>query len=139
MCVCVFFPSILDIKFVGRSSRGHTGGRSHRISHPPSFYMNILYLFVKTGPYNTVSTILCGTVPHPLQVVQKKGLRYCTKKRHKNTVEPIYSRTSSFSTLLIILYSSGPDRRNGCSPAPPDLLWLLTGTQRPPTIVVAKS
>ena len=37
VCVCVFFPSILDIKFVGRTSRGHTGGRSHRISHPPSF------------------------------------------------------------------------------------------------------
>ena len=26
VCVCVFFPSILDIKFVGRTSRGHTGG-----------------------------------------------------------------------------------------------------------------
>ena len=25
-----FFPFILDIKFVGRTSRGHTGGRSHR-------------------------------------------------------------------------------------------------------------
>ena len=36
MCVCVFFPFILDIKFVGCTSRGHTG-RSHRISHPPSF------------------------------------------------------------------------------------------------------
>ena len=36
MC-CVFFPSILDIKFVGRTSRGHTGGRSHRIFNPPSF------------------------------------------------------------------------------------------------------
>ena len=34
VCVCVFFPFILDIKFVGRTSRGHTGGRSHRISHP---------------------------------------------------------------------------------------------------------
>ena len=34
---CVFFPFILDIKFVGRTSRGHTEGRSHRISHPPSF------------------------------------------------------------------------------------------------------
>ena len=32
VCVCVFFPFILDIKFVGRTSRGHTGGRSHRIS-----------------------------------------------------------------------------------------------------------
>ena len=37
VCVCVSFPSILDIKFVGRTSQGHTGGRSHRISHPPSF------------------------------------------------------------------------------------------------------
>ena len=37
VCVCVFFPFILDIKFVGRTSRGNTGGRSHRISHPPSF------------------------------------------------------------------------------------------------------
>ena len=36
-CVCVFFPFIVDIKFVGRTSRGHTGGRSHMISHPPSF------------------------------------------------------------------------------------------------------
>ena len=31
VCVCVFFPFILGIKFVGRTSRGHTGGRSHRI------------------------------------------------------------------------------------------------------------
>ena len=37
VCVCVFFPSILDIKFVGRTSRGHTGGRSHRIFNLPSF------------------------------------------------------------------------------------------------------
>ena len=37
VCVCVFFPSILDIEFVGRTSRGHTGGRSHRIFNPHSF------------------------------------------------------------------------------------------------------
>ena len=37
VCVCIFFPFILGIKFVGRTSRGHTGGRSHKISHPPSF------------------------------------------------------------------------------------------------------
>ena len=36
-CVCVFFPFILDVRLVGRTSRGHTGGRSHTISHPPSF------------------------------------------------------------------------------------------------------
>ena len=34
----LFFSSfILDIKFVGLTSRGHIGGRSQRISHPPSF------------------------------------------------------------------------------------------------------
>ena len=38
MCVCVFVPVILDVKFVGCTSRGHTGGKSHRISHPPSFW-----------------------------------------------------------------------------------------------------
>ena len=37
VCVCVFFPFILDIKFVERTSRVHTRRRSHRISHPPSF------------------------------------------------------------------------------------------------------
>ena len=37
VCVYFFFPSILDIKFVGRTSRGHTGRRSHSISHPSSF------------------------------------------------------------------------------------------------------
>ena len=31
LCVCVFFPFTLFIKFVGRTSRGHTGERSHRI------------------------------------------------------------------------------------------------------------
>ena len=36
-CVCVFFPFILDIKFVGRTSRGHPGERSHSIFYPPSF------------------------------------------------------------------------------------------------------
>ena len=44
VCVCVFFPPfILDVKFVGCTSRGHTGGRSHRISHPPSFCDACLY------------------------------------------------------------------------------------------------
>ena len=33
----VFFAFILDIKFVGRTNRGHTRGKSHKISHPPSF------------------------------------------------------------------------------------------------------
>ena len=43
VCVCVFFPFILDVKFVGCTSRGHTGGRSHRVSDPPSFCGTCLY------------------------------------------------------------------------------------------------
>ena len=43
MCVCVFFPFILDAKFVECTSLGHTGGKSHRISHPPSFCGACLY------------------------------------------------------------------------------------------------
>ena len=45
VCVCVFFPIILDIKFVGHTSRGHTGARSHRIFHPPSFCGACLIFF----------------------------------------------------------------------------------------------
>ena len=37
VCMYVFFPFILDIKFVGRTSRSHTGGRPHRILYPPFF------------------------------------------------------------------------------------------------------
>ena len=37
LCVFVFFPFSLDVRLVGRASRGHTERRSHRISHPPSF------------------------------------------------------------------------------------------------------
>ena len=32
VCLCVFFPFILDIKFVGRTSRGHTGFLIHLLS-----------------------------------------------------------------------------------------------------------
>ena len=40
-CVCMFFfiPFIVDIKFVGRTSRGHTGGRPHRIFHFSSTFL----------------------------------------------------------------------------------------------------
>ena len=32
VCVCVFFPFILGIKFVGRTSGGHTGVLIHLLS-----------------------------------------------------------------------------------------------------------
>ena len=43
VCVCVFFPFVLDVKIVGCTSRGHKGERSQRIYHPPSFCSACLY------------------------------------------------------------------------------------------------
>ena len=40
---CVFFPFILDANLLGCTSRGQTEGRSHKISHPPSFCGACLY------------------------------------------------------------------------------------------------
>ena len=72
--LCVFFSFILDIKFVGRTSRGHTGGRSHRISHPPSFCgASLIFSREKDSdipfPRRPRSRILCTNdfiVLHPL-------------------------------------------------------------------------
>ena len=49
VCVCVFFLSILDIKFVRRTSRGHTGGRSHRIFNPYKF-SDLIHLYSTSLP-----------------------------------------------------------------------------------------
>ena len=46
VCVCVFFfPFILDVKFVGCTSRGHTGETSNRIFliHLPSAVMSLFF------------------------------------------------------------------------------------------------
>ena len=53
VCVCcVFFPFILDIKFVGRTSRGHLGGRSHRIViHLPSAVRALIFLARRIQPF----------------------------------------------------------------------------------------
>ena len=40
---------MLDIKFVGRTSRGHIGGRSHRTFHPPFFDGACFYFFLSEG------------------------------------------------------------------------------------------
>ena len=74
--MCVFFPFILDIKFVGRTSRGHTGGRSHRISHPDSFcYACLIFSREKDSaipfPRRPLSRILCTNdliALHPLGI-----------------------------------------------------------------------
>ena len=76
VCVCVFFPFILDIQFVGRTSRSHTGGRSDTISHPPSFCGACLNFSrekdsVIPFPRRPRSRILCTNdliVLHPLGI-----------------------------------------------------------------------
>ena len=60
---CVFFPFILEINFVGRTSRGHTG-RSQRIFRPPSFCGACLYFSREKDsavpfPSRPCSRILC--------------------------------------------------------------------------------
>ena len=76
-CLCVFFPFILDIKFDGRTSRGHTGRRSYRISHPPSFCGACLHFSREKNsaipfPRRPWSRILCPNndliVLHPLGI-----------------------------------------------------------------------
>ena len=76
VCVCVFFPFILDIKFVGRTSRGHTGRRSHRISHPPFCGASLNFSREKDSaipfPRRPWSQILCTNdliVLHPLGIL----------------------------------------------------------------------
>ena len=52
VCVlCVFFPFIVDIKFVGRTSRGHTGGRSHRLIHLRSAVRALIFLARRIQPF----------------------------------------------------------------------------------------
>ena len=45
-CVCVFFPFILDVKFVGCTSRGHTGeeGYTRFLIHLPSAVYAFIFL-----------------------------------------------------------------------------------------------
>ena len=45
--VCVFFPSILDIKFVGRTSRGHTGF----LIHLPSAVRALIFVARRIQPF----------------------------------------------------------------------------------------
>ena len=47
VCVCVFFPFILDIKFVGRTSRGHTGF----FIHLPFAVRDLIFLARRIQPF----------------------------------------------------------------------------------------
>ena len=63
VCVFFFFPSILDVKFVGCTSRGRTGGRSHRISRPPfSAVHAFIFLARRIQPSFPSSTVKSNLV-----------------------------------------------------------------------------
>ena len=47
VCACVFFPFILDIKFVGRTTRGHTGF----FLHLPSAVRALIFLARRIQPF----------------------------------------------------------------------------------------
>ena len=52
--LCVFFPSILDIKFVGRTSRGHTGGKVTQdifLIHLPSAVRALIFVARRIQPF----------------------------------------------------------------------------------------
>ena len=47
VCVCVLFPFIMDMKFVGRTSRGHTGF----LIHLPSTVRPLIFLARRIRPF----------------------------------------------------------------------------------------
>ena len=51
--VCVAIPFILDVRLFGRTSRGHTGGRSHRISliHLHFAVLALIFLSRRIQPF----------------------------------------------------------------------------------------
>ena len=52
VCVCVFFPFILDIKFVGRTSRGHTGeGHTGFLIHLSSAVRALIFVARRIQPF----------------------------------------------------------------------------------------
>ena len=54
VCVCVFFPFILDIKFVRRTSRGHTGqeeGHTGFLTHLLSAVHALIFLARRIQPF----------------------------------------------------------------------------------------
>ena len=76
VCVCVFFPFILDIKFVGHTSRGRTGGRSHKISHPPSFCgacLHAVYCCMCVRVFSSHSFWTSSSLDVPAGVTQEEG------------------------------------------------------------------
>ena len=59
VCVCVVIPFILDVRLVGRTSQGHTGGSSHSFYHPhlPSAVLAFIFIARRIKPF--ISLVDC--------------------------------------------------------------------------------
>ena len=84
MCGCVLFPFILDIKFLGSTTRGHTGGRPHRIFSSTFLLWCILVFFSREGfsrsfPSSTVKSrfvlLFLLLFPHISPISRTRGHR----------------------------------------------------------------
>ena len=105
--MCVVFPFILDIKFVGRTSRGHTGGRSHRISHPPSFFGACLYF---SREKDSAILILCTNdliVLHPLGILFSFFIFYFFSEKNPVYWDRTQVPTCRKVTRLPLSYDTG--------------------------------
>ena len=77
-CVCVFFPFILDIKFVGRTSRGHTGGRYRQYFKS----RECVFLCLISDNYYSVEKILGNTILFLLEIYQHHSGRRTKYEEH---------------------------------------------------------
>ena len=104
--MCVLYMCVLSShlfwtsKFVGRTSRGHKGGRSHRISYPPSFCGACLNFSRDKDsaipfPRRPQSRILCT---NDLIVFHLLGICCCCCCLHIKSRSGLYSVLSNIRT-----------------------------------------
>ena len=103
VCVCVFFPFILGVKFVECTSRGHTGGRSHRISYPPSFCGACPFFFSREGFSHSFpsSTVKSNLVYYYFLVRKKNSYR---DSNSRPNVSEGYEVTSELPGRPVLLW-----------------------------------
>ena len=79
MCVvCVFFSFILDIKFVGRTSRGHTGFLIHLLSAVRA----LIFLARRNQPFLSLidREVMANNIKNSILItVDRTGMLYILK------------------------------------------------------------
>ena len=99
LSVSVFFPFILDIKFVGRTSRGHTVGRSHTgfLIHLLSAVHALIFLARRIQPF--------------LSLVDRE-VEFCVLKADSYAYEKLirkWTKSVFFGFFQSYGYENGPD------------------------------